>query len=259
MAKMVGRSSAQRGLFRSEFFEEKTLRSTREALAGTGATLGVGGGGLEFDARRIAMTVEYVRRFGLATGRVVEVGRLEYAAARALWGHFPDVEPLETQSDLRTEALDFPDDSIDGLVCLEVIEHLSDVPYAHATTLNGLFHFLNEVYRVLRVGGKALFTTPNAASFWAIQRALRQEPPMMYEWHFREFTVDELRRIMESVGFEIATLRTEFVWHLWDFEPLRRFVARNGYGTDDRGDDVFIVVTKPAVRDSKPHGLDLPI
>lgn len=237
---------------------DEILNWTRQAIHDVSTSLGIGSD-LEFDARRIATTIKYLETYELWRDNVVEIGSLEYLASQVLWRYFPSANPVGTKNDLRTEPLGFLDNTIDSLICLEVIEHLSDVPYHHATTLTGLFFFLEEVYRVLKVGGKALFSTPNAASLWTIQRAFLQQPPMMYEWHFREFTVDEIRRIMESVGLEVVILETEYVWHEWDFEPIKQFITNQGYSINDRGDDIFIIVQKPSKRFRKDHGLALPI
>jgi predicted SAM-dependent methyltransferase len=248
--------------FEPQLKEDKkdvVLDWTREALRSAAATLGVGGGGHDFDVRRIAKTIEYMNFFELYKGVAVEIGSLEYLVSQVIWQYFPDAKPIGTSHDLRIEPLDFLDNSVDSLICLEVIEHLSDTPYQQATTLNGLFYFLEDLYRVLKVGGRALITTPNAASLWTIQRALLNEPPMMYEWHFREFTVRELRQILESIGFEIVIMKTEYMWHRWDFEPIRQFMSSQGYSVDDRGDDVFIVVSKPVNQIRKNHNLNFPI
>lgn len=180
-------------------------------------------------------------------------------ASQVLWKHFPDASPQGTSGDLCTQPLAFETNSVDSLICLEVIEHLADKPYHQATTLSGLFYFLEEICRVLKVGGRALITTPNAASLWTIQRALLQQPPMLYEWHFREFTTGELKQIMESVGFNILSMTTEYVWHLWDFEPIHNLIQQQGYSLEDRGDDIFIVIEKTEEKAIKPHNLELPI
>lgn len=212
-----------------------------------------------WDARRATITLSYMRHFGLARGVVIEIGSPRYLMSRVIWSVFSDVAPIFTSNDLRFEPIPVADNTADAVLCLEVIEHLSDWPYREATTLNGLFFFLEEVWRVLKPGGRALFSTPNAASMWTITRALMGEPPMLYEWHFREYTVSEIRQIMEYVGFRILTLRTEYVWHLWDFNWLVQFMKKNGFDPEMRGDDIFVVVIKPPMRMRVPHKLRLPI
>ena len=236
-------------MFKSRVCEPSSelIESTTEKLLDmTRGTLGSSTACPTFDARRIAMTIEYIKHFELHKGNVVEIGDPGYAPAKIVWEHFPSASVTGTAVDLRSEPLPFPTATVHSLVCLEVLEHLSDVPYGQATTLSGVIYFLNEVYRVLRIGGRALITTPNAASIWIIQRALLQQPPWMYEWHFREFTSAELREIAESIGFTIISLECEFVWHLWDFSPIVSFISENGYSLNDRGDDIFLLIEKPS-------------
>lgn len=245
-------------LYASNFVVDKTVDQVVKKIFSIGESLGIGHGGVNFDARRFAVTVEYMRRFGLADGLCVEIGSLDYLSAKVIWSFFPGAPVTGTQNDLRSEPLRFPDNSVDNLICLEVIEHISDIHYQQATTLDGLFFFLDEVYRVLRVGGRALISTPNANSLWAMQRVLLRKAPMIYDWHFREYTVEELAEIVQHIGFHIVEHQTEYVWHLWDFSPIINFLQQEGYELEFRGDDQFIVIEKRAERVRRPHHLDLP-
>ena len=51
---------------------------------------------------------------------------------------------------------------------------------------------------------------------------------------------------MEEAGFRILDAKTERVWHLWDFEPIFKFMRDQNYSVDDRGDDTFLLAEKPA-------------
>lgn len=62
------------------------------------------------------------------------------------------------------------DNSFDTIVSFQVIEHISDDAF-----------FLEEIYRVLRPGGKAIISTPNS------MHTLSRNP-----WHEREYTPQEL-------------------------------------------------------------------
>lgn len=63
------------------------------------------------------------------------------------------------------------------MVSFQVIEHIKN---------DGLF--LQEIYRVLRPGGKAYLTTPNRIM------SLSRNP-----WHIREYTADELTDLAKSI------------------------------------------------------------
>ncbi|MFA5951866.1 MAG: hypothetical protein WC807_16440 [Hyphomicrobium sp.] len=249
----------QRNRFISDYINQQTLLSVTQKVDSIGPTLGVGGGGLHFDTRRLAITVEYLRRHLAEGARCVEIGSTEYLSSQVVWSFFPDRQVMGTDVDLRSTCLPFVDGSVDNVIATEVVEHISDINYMQATTLSGLFFFLGEVYRVLRVGGRAVISTPNAASVWALQRILLGKAPLIYDWHFREFTTEELSKIVEHVGFEIVIHNTEFVWHLWEFSAIIDFMKANNYSIADRGDDQFLVVEKGAQRTRKPHDLTLPI
>lgn len=69
------------------------------------------------------------------------------------------------------------DNSFDTIVTFQVIEHIKDDKL-----------FLEEIYRVLKPGGKALITTPN------IKKTLSRNP-----WHIREYTAKQLKEMAISI------------------------------------------------------------
>lgn len=76
------------------------------------------------------------------------------------------------------------DNTADVLISFQVIEHILD------DTL-----FLEEIYRVLKPGGKAYFTTPN------IKMTLSRNP-----WHIREYTAKELSQLAGAIYDEVEML-----------------------------------------------------
>ena len=77
-----------------------------------------------------------------------------------------------------------PDQTADVIISFQVIEHILD------DTL-----FLEEIYRILKPGGKAYLTTPN------IKLTLTRNP-----WHIREYTADELGRLSGAIFDEVEML-----------------------------------------------------
>ena len=69
----------------------------------------------------------------------------------------------------------------------------------------------------------------------------------------------ELAAIVRSIGYEIIEHRSEFCWHIWEASSLSDFMRRSGFDMANRGDDQFLVVTKPANATRLPHGLNLPV
>jgi 2-polyprenyl-6-hydroxyphenyl methylase/3-demethylubiquinone-9 3-methyltransferase len=96
------------------------------------------------------------------------------------------------------EALNLPDNSFDVVVCVDVLEHVSDVQ-----------RVLAEVARVLRPGGLLLFDTINRngfATFVAVtlaERILRLLPPGTHDPALF-IRPSELRKTLASVGFTVG-------------------------------------------------------
>jgi SAM-dependent methyltransferase len=105
--------------------------------------------------------------------------------------------------------LPFADGSFDLVTSFQVIEHVTDTA-----------SYLREIRRVLRPGGQALFTTPNAA--------IRLDPGMTpwNKFHVREYLADELQAELEAV-FPVADVRGLFaVPTLQEIETARVDEAR---------------------------------
>ena len=77
-----------------------------------------------------------------------------------------------------------PDNKFDVIVSFQVIEHIKNDKF-----------FLEEIYRVLKPGGKALITTPN------IRKTLTRNP-----WHEREYTNQQLLGLAQKI-FDKAILK----------------------------------------------------
>ncbi len=157
---------------------------------------------------------------------------------------FPDVELVSAGFDLR-RLFPFEDKSFDALLCMEVIEHVCDVEYAHATTLSGVRNCLSEARRVLKLDGTMLLTTPNAAAAWVLHRALRHEPPWVWEYHFREFTLFEIVGLVEQAGLQVARRETVNAWSQFGTSPtLLGFVWLTGASIHARGDNIFLIARR---------------
>ena len=105
--------------------------------------------------------------------------------------------------DAENTALPLADGSADVVVMMEVFEHFGIDP----------MYALWEVNRVLKPGGRFIFSTPNAASWPHAIRAIRGLAPIMgLEYsgystnrHNRLYDVTEMRVILEKAGFQIST------------------------------------------------------
>lgn len=196
-----------------------------------------------FDRVRFAKTLQWLDVVEPEGRRVLELGAHSIASS-ILREHARAESWLNTDFDLR-DPFPLPDQSFDLVVSTEVIEHIGDRTFFAETTFEGVRQVLAECRRILRPGGQMLMTTPNAHSTWVIQRALLRQPPLLHDHHYREYTVEEIRAFVAEAGFELLLTATEQVWHHWDFAPIERFMAGNGYSLEDRGDDTFILAERP--------------
>ena len=121
----------------------------------------------------------------------------------ALLAEIPGSNRISIQHfDAEIDRFPYPDESFDVIVCTEVLEHLAIDP----------MHMMSEMGRVCRQGGLLVMTTPNAASFDALEKVMAGQHP--YSWapyngqstdrHNREYTINELERAVTAAGFDIA-------------------------------------------------------
>ena len=164
---------------------------------------------------------------------------------------FPAIAWSNTDWDLRnpwkTEA-----ETIDLIVCTELVEHLSD-PISEIFNEGfyklGFMALLRESYKALKPGGILFLTTPNAASIMHVKLTLEGNPPWFFDKHVREYTMNEVVQLTTEAGFEIVRnkdVHCMSVMAYSDFSPIFRILLENGFSTDGRGDDLFVVVRKPA-------------
>ena len=89
---------------------------------------------------------------------------LKYPEEKFISSSFPPLKNIE-------------DNSFDTIVSFQVIEHISNDKL-----------FIEEIYRILKPGGKALISTPN------IKMTLTRNP-----WHIREYTSRQLQELAKKV------------------------------------------------------------
>jgi SAM-dependent methyltransferase len=151
--------------------------------------------------------------------------------------------------DAERDRFPYPDGDYATVLCCELIEHLAADP----------MHMMAEINRILKPGGHLVLTTPNATGLRAIAAILQGYHPGFFNAyirpskdgetearHNREYAPREIRRLLESAGFEVVHLETgefreephpEFEWvrHLLELYKLDREL---------RGDGIFAVGRK---------------
>jgi SAM-dependent methyltransferase len=113
------------------------------------------------------------------------------------------------------ESASLPDSYFDAVAAHHVIGHMHD-PVG----------FLREVWRILKLGGKLVVTTPNTPSLG--HRAFRDswrelDPPR----HLYLFSPESLRVCVERLGYQVEVLRTtaRSAWEIWYSSRLIRRTA----------------------------------
>ncbi len=101
------------------------------------------------------------------------------------------------------EKMPLPDESVDIVVCFDVLEHVDD----RVAT--------KDVFRVLRPGGTAFITVPAFDSLWNENDD--------YGHHLRRYRKSEIVSVLKESGFELPYVN---YWNRFPFFPVVWVVAR---------------------------------
>ncbi|PRY87558.1 class I SAM-dependent methyltransferase [Mongoliibacter ruber] len=159
----------------------------------------------------------YIAAKPMVKGDLLEVGCGEGRGVEVLLKHVDSYlgldkiqEVIESLSSKYPKALfqqavippfkDIEDNSFDTVVSFQVIEHIENDKL-----------FLQEIYRVLRPGGKAIISTPN------IRHTLSRNP-----WHIREYTAPQLQRLCEAIFDEVETMGIGGNSKVWNYHEANR-------------------------------------
>lgn len=205
----------------------------------------------EWHRNRYRMSLLWLKPYISNNSKIIEFGGTT-PFTDMLKSGFPEIDlSCSGDHDLRY-ALPFIDKSYDVVLCMEVIEHLSDTP-AHdigsISTFNssGIANAIGEAFRILKPGGVLFLTTPNVCGYRAIANVLKNIHPYTYELHAREMSIPDIKKHLAKTGFIIDKVRTERVWHWYDinFDHIDMLLSQFGYSIDDREDCIFILASKP--------------
>lgn len=177
--------------------------------------------GSRFHRTNRAMIAEVVRTIGNGKGRILEIGCGHGDITRGyIAPHCASVLATDIVDRFRTEGADnitfqvedalhlsFPDGSFDGVVSVDVIEHVDDDE-----------RFVRESIRVLKPGGTLFFTTPNRLRLSSVMRYLVGRPlrfPHVYYRdtvlgdivHVREYSLLDMRDFVARFAISSAEIR----------------------------------------------------
>jgi SAM-dependent methyltransferase len=257
----------------TEKFDTGKLKAAEEALRQVPMPNADARGYLDKHLPRLARTLALVPP-PQSTGRVLELGCYMqitpllqrvcgYREVRgAYFGKPGKVDRKEVQFpdgdftcevdhfDVERDAFPYPDGHFDLVVAGEIIEHLVYDP----------MQMLVEARRVLRDGGYLLVSTPNVGSITSVAKTLdgHDNPQIFFLYkrpspgedpeigHMREYTSHELGEAVKAAGFEVTQLFTTFIEEFASHLPLLKFLAENGYDTENRGEQTWCLARKRA-------------
>jgi homopolymeric O-antigen transport system permease protein len=188
-----------------------------------------------------------------------KLGRTDHREAASVDGETfaCDVDHFDAEKDV----FPYPDGYFSTVVCGELIEHLFEDP----------MHLMSEVNRILKPGGHLVLTTPNIASLRGIQAILHGGNPGFFQAyikpgesgevaarHNREYSPDEILKLLDGSGFEVERLETgefrdaphpELAW-------VRHMLRWYWLEMDRRGDGIYALGRKVGpVTDRYPEWL----
>jgi len=132
------------------------------------------------------------------------------------------------------------DNSIDAVVCFDVIEHIS---------INAVNSFVKEIKRVLRKNGIFIVTTPNRKELRGRFFGHKIDPK-----HYQEFIIPELQELLEKNGFRVdyttgifVPVPIPFIEHFANIYPIYwifAFLVKLGRAFPQIAETMFIAARK---------------
>lgn len=175
------------------------------------------------------------------------LGRTDRKYATSYQGE--SFECLIDHFDAEKDRYPYDDEFFDTVLCCELIEHLFADP----------MHMMCEVNRILKPGGAFVITTPNIVSLRAVGAIFESYNPGFFTAylkpnpsgdtearHNREYTPNEIHRLLLGSGFELTVLETgpfrdaphpEFPW-------IEAVLRKLFLQTQWRGDGIYAVGRK---------------
>jgi SAM-dependent methyltransferase len=151
--------------------------------------------------------------------------------------------------DVERDTFPYPDGHFELVLACELLEHLRNDP----------MHMLFEIYRVLEPDGQILLSTPNCASLSSLEQCLwRSANPYTYSLypdperpgredaasHIREYTPDEVGRVLGAAGFSPEFLITRPGRHVESQDVIEDLLMAYGFPTDLRGEQIYCLARK---------------
>jgi predicted SAM-dependent methyltransferase len=193
---------------------------------------------------RYFIALKYIIEHGLYAGKIFESGGAGVFShiLKTLLG---DIDLYSYNGDLRKPII-IDKNNFDVVLCMEVIEHITDECNYHEMRFEGVKTCLQSFFQIMKPNGRLFITTPNISSCISLHHLLYAAHPMIYPIHVREYTPTEIKKISESIGFDTKVLTTENVFsEITVYEQMIQLLHHNGYSLENRGDDIIAIFIKP--------------
>lgn len=134
------------------------------------------------------------------------------------------------------DGLPFDDKSFDTVFCTDVLEHLTD---------NMLYRGLNEVNRVLNIGGKLILTIPNEEELWQSTISCPQCQAEFHRWgHIQVFNVGGIKKILFKHSFKVIKIKILPLALMAQNRIIRQFYPIFVRTKSIQASDLFVVAEK---------------
>lgn len=183
---------------------------------------------LEFVKRRVPLVGRRIVDFGCGPGfmigHLLDEGipceGLEFSAeaidvVRKKFGGHP---LFRGAMEARQLPVPLGDDSVDVVFLVEVVEHLLAEQFSPA---------FQDIFRILRRGGIAVVTAPNAENLEACKVICPECGCIFHRWqHQRSFTAERLASVIEGVGFKTILCQPTIFTDRSPLHPVKRLYHR---------------------------------
>lgn len=200
------------------------------------------GHNIRYHAKRYLMTLYYIEKYKIKTGTIFEAGG-KSVFTYLIENILPDVNMIHSCSNLQ-DNIHVSNGAISSILCMEVLEHISDGKINHHFEFQGVFQMLKSFHDALKDDGLLLLTTPNIIGCYSFEKLLNKRNPMLYYKHVREYSPSEIKLILKHAGFDVLELKTENVFLDKDYKYTLRFLDKSGFSTEDRGEDIIVIAKK---------------
>ena len=205
----------------------------------------------EFD--RFAVSLALLEKYyGNNDLHVLEIGA-EDVSTKLIKEYFDKWNLDNYEDDLRLTDWEIGGQEYDLIICMEVLEHLTDqfigkvgsseycFDFNAKFAYTGLRNCLREMRKALKHDGRVFISTPNVSSNINILKILDGQAPMQWVNHIREYTIDELADSFSFTGFDIVEYECiDVMTRKWDFKHLYEMYSMLDKDSLLRGSNYFI-------------------